>query len=184
MFKKLLKNIACAASLMIAGSFAANAGLLIQEIEVDEGFGDGYQYAGYVAIDLDLFDEFGEAMEWTAFNLYGFDMLTEAQADLVDPLDPYLFFGGFLAVINQDSIWKGLEFMTFDVTDNMYGFFHFDGIVDVADPFSYVSVFDQDANGPYIFGDARFGEYSYVPEPSMFLLFLTGLAGVALRRKA
>ncbi|WP_440876650.1 PEP-CTERM sorting domain-containing protein [Thalassotalea sp. PLHSN55] len=194
MLNKLVLRIFLSLSLAFAG--AANATIITQEIFYDAGYDsvDEFELIGSITINThgadqyevwdDVLGEFvkqAEVNEWVEFNLFGFDMITEGFADLLG--DPS-YFGFFSAIVNPNDWYAGIESLDFDLSEDTYGFYEFNGYIDTAFDDGYGSFDVFSASGDlYEFGTLKFGEVS-VPEPSTLIMLFAGLLALVTRRKS
>lgn len=172
MIKNLLRNTLLTLSITLTAITSANAALITQDIIFDDATSSEvlFEKIGSLTVDTKDQDGFGLISSWVDFQLFGFDMITETEAN-----GDFLLFGEFSAFIDLQNIEAGIEFLTFDVTESQTQFFNFQGLVDTAtgDNF-FIDVFDF-SGGLYAFGDIALDKANIVPEPSMLLLFFTGI---------
>lgn len=178
MFKKLISS----AVLTLAFTFTAmnvNAALITQEIVFDDFETDEIEFEtiGSLTINTSDDDGTGQVSRWEDFELFGFNMLTQEEADTIDPL----LFGVFIAGFNPNDLYAGIDFAQFDVTENAFGFYAFNGLVDQFGTGYLIDVFDFNG-GLYVFGEIAFANTTVVPEPSAIALLLLGLIGLRLRK--
>lgn len=183
MFKNILRNTLLTLSISIASITTANADLITHDIIFDNAATTEilFETIGSLTIDSNENDGFGLINSWVDFELFGFNMTTETEAN-----GDFTLFGAFEAIIDLNNISAGIEFLTFDVTENVTQFFNFQGLVDTATGDNFIAdVFDFNG-GLYAFGDIALSDASVVsavPEPSMFLLFFTGLVLMLVKRR-
>jgi len=180
MLKNLLKSTLLTLSLSLFAMGSANANFVTQDILFDDGNTTEVvlERIGTITIETTDADEFGLISSWVNFELFGFDMITEDEAN-----GDFSLFGLFEALVDVNNLKAGIEFISFDVTESQDNFFNFQGLVDTASGSSFfVDAFDF-SGGLYAFGDLSLGEASVVPEPSVFLLFLTGLIFMVAKRR-
>lgn len=180
MFKKLLKNTLLTLSISIATITTANADLITQDIIFDDATTTEvlFETIGSITVDTNESDGFGLISSWVDFQLFGFDMITETEAN-----GDFTLFGAFEVFVDLTNITAGVEFLTFDVTESSSQLFNFQGLVDTATGANFfLDVFDF-SGGLYAFGDIALGNASIVPEPEMFFLFLTGLVFIFVKRR-
>ena len=182
MLNTFLKNTLLAISLSLFTIGSANANLITQDILFDDASTADvlFETVGSITVDTQDSDGFGYINTWVDFELFGFNMITEA-----DAAGDFSLFGLFEVFVDLTNVSAGIEFLTFDVTEDSSLFFNFQGLADTAFPGgNFFDVFDSSGN-VFLFGDLALAEVSAVPEPSMFLLFFTGLFFlVAKRRKS
>jgi|GEM_PF-1320544 len=180
MLKNLLKNTLLTLSLSLFAMGSANANLVTQDILFDDSNTTEVvlERIGTITIETTNIDEFGLIGSWVNFQLFNFDMTTEDEAN-----GDFNLFGLFEVSVDINNLKAGIEFISFDVTENENQLFNFQGLVDTASGSNYfVDVFDF-SGGLYAFGDLSLGEANVVPEPSVILLFLTGLILMAAKRR-
>jgi hypothetical protein len=178
MYKNLLRNTLLAATFSLVSVFA-NATLITQDILFDDLTTADvvFETIGSITVETDNADAFGLIGSWETFNLFGFDMITEA-----DSAGDITLFGGFEAIVDEQNLAAGIEFLFFDVTESNFEFFNFSGLVDTAFGGNYlIDVFDF-GGGLYAYGDLALGT-AKVSEPPMFLLFFSGLMVLFLKRR-
>jgi len=177
MFNKITKffiSIIFASTLMINQS---NAATITQDLLFIEDGSTVTELIGSLTIStLDL-DNFDETDTWIDFTLLGFGTITQAQADALSPT----LFGSFLAVADPSDPWAGIELLMFDVTESMYGQFHFNGIADVLAGDHFLDVFQTGVIDPIFYGELFLGNASVIPEPAIMAMMLLGLALLSRR---
>lgn len=180
MFKNIIATTILSLSIALA-SFSSNAALITQTILFDDLSTTEVEseVIGTLTINTEDNDGTGHVTKWESFELFGFDMLTESEANLIDPL----LFGGFIAGFDSSDLTAGIDFAQFDVTESDFGFFAFSGLVDQVGSGYFIDVFDF-GGGLYAFGAATFGSVSVVPEPGAIALLLTGLLALRIRKSA
>jgi hypothetical protein len=184
MFKSI-KTIFLAISIALLTVNSANAALISHDILFDDLTTDDvvFEKIGYFVVDTDKADDWGFINSWEEFqiDMFGasFNFLTEAEADVIDPF----LFGYFEAIINPDNVYAGLEAIGFDVTESTSSNIHFNGSFDFfAGNSGILDMFD--ANDDILgVGNIRLSNVTHVPEPSMLLLFLTGLVALRLKKR-
>lgn len=180
MFKKLLKNTLLTLSISIASITTANADLITQNIIFDDATTTEvlFETIGSITVDTNESDGFGLISSWIDFKLFGFDMITETEAN-----GDFTLFGAFDALIDLTNLSAGIEFLNFDVTENSGSLFNNQGLFDSNPSFiSSLNVFDF-TSGINKFGYIDLGAASIVSEPPMFLLFFTGLVFMFVKRR-
>ncbi|MDO7086578.1 PEP-CTERM sorting domain-containing protein [Pseudocolwellia sp. AS88] len=180
MLNTYFKNALLAISLSLFTIGSANANLIIQDILFDDATTTEvlFETIGSITVDTQDSDGFGTINTWVDFELFGFDMITEA-----DAAGNFALFGLFEVFVDLNNISAGIEFLTFDVTESNFLFYNFQGLVDTAFGGNFfIDVFDF-GGGLYVFGDLALGQASVVSEPSMFLLFFTGLFFLVAKRR-
>jgi len=180
MFTNLLKKAFFTCLLTLTVSTSVTANYVTHDILFDDATTTEvlFETIGSITVDTEQSDGLGVINSWVDFQLFGFDMITEAASNN----DPSLF-GQFEVFIDLTNISAGIEFLTFDVTESDSEFFNFQGLVDTAtgDNF-FIDVFDF-SGGLYSFGDISLSTASVVSEPSMLLLFCSALVFFAAKRK-
>lgn len=178
MFKKLISSAALTIALALT-AMNVNAALITQDIVFDDFQTDEVEFETIGSLTINTSDDDGTGLVfgWENFELLGFNMLTEAEADLIDPI----LFGGFVAGFNPSDLYAGIDFAQFDVTENVFGFYAFNGLVDQIGSGYLIDVFDF-TGGLYVFGEIAFANTTVVPEPSAIALLLVGLLGLRLRK--
>lgn len=183
MYKKITTVFASAILLCILSVSAstARAAIITQELLYKENGTTEFIPIGQVTIStLDLDPVFSEATQWLSFDLFGFDMITEQQAD--DAGDP-LLFGEFFAEADPTDPWAGLSAISFDVSDHPAADFAYQGIIDPFLGDMFLNIFDRSNNQITDFGMLDFGRVSVVSEPHVMLLMFASLGLLRLRRK-
>jgi hypothetical protein len=180
MLNKLILRTFLSITLAISFIGISNATLISQDI-LDEG-----NIIGNITIDID------NAIEWdindyyvesfVSFNIFNIEMLDYTDSNLDNPL--------FEAHFNDSDLNAGLLTLDFDLND-VFGAFAWNGLITDSsywvDPImneNTLDVFDS-ANTIAFFSDQiTFGDATVdVPEPSVLILFLTGLVAFSARRK-
>ncbi|WP_426358404.1 PEP-CTERM sorting domain-containing protein [Pseudocolwellia sp. HL-MZ19] len=180
MLNTYLKNALLAISLSLFTIGSANANLITQDILFDDLSSTDvlFETIGSITVDTQDGDGDGYINTWVNFELFGFDMITET-----DAAGNFSLFGLFEAFVDLTNVSAGIEFLTFDVTEDSSSFFNFQGLADTAfTGGNFIDVFDSSGN-VFIFGELALGQASVVPEPSMFLLFFTGLFFLVAKRR-
>ncbi|WP_077341220.1 hypothetical protein [Pseudocolwellia agarivorans] len=181
MLKNLLKNTLLTLSISLFSIASVNANLVTQDIIFDDGTTTNtiFEKIGSITVDTNENDGFGVIRSWVNFQLFGFDMITENEAK-----GDFTLFGAFEVFVDLNNLNAGIEFLTFDVTENNSQYFNFQGLVDTASGANFfIDVFDFNG-GLYAFGDLALGKASVVSEPPMFLLLFTGvLALITTKRR-
>lgn len=178
---KSIKNIFLAMSITLLAASSANAALISHDILFDDINTTDvvFEKIGYFVVDTEKADIDGSIFSWEEFqiDMFGssFNLLTKAEADVIDPL----LFGDFEAILDPGNLSAGIEFIAFDVTDNAAFSLNFNGIFDFDSGF--LDVFDT-VTGLESAGNLQLGAVD-VPEPSMLLLFLTGLIALRLKKR-
>ena len=173
-----LKKIIFAASLAVASlgfSLPSNAALITHDIIIDFGVGDFT--IGEITVHLFENGATGtqEILDFESFSFFGDDVTTTYD---------------FLAIVDRDNVFAGIEFLIFDV--DVVGFFNeaYQGIYDAFSLFpefdNFIDVFDLSTTPPGLIfaGELKLSEARVVPEPSMLALFAVALIGFGVRRKA
>ncbi|MDC0602538.1 PEP-CTERM sorting domain-containing protein [Aliiglaciecola sp.] len=183
---KYLKKVLLATGLVastLGMSMSANAGAIIQQdiygdVEIDFdffGITAGFdQLIGSITYNTDLADDFGFLdTDSTSLDItIGGVSLTLADSDSA-------FFGDpIVAGFDPLDITTGLDFFNegFLTPDDLSIF------LDVGPLSSGTLIVEDLFLGDVSFGGARFGDVTYVPEPSALVLMLAGL-GLLVRRK-
>jgi hypothetical protein len=124
----------------------------------------------------------GTVSAWVDFELFGLTFWTEEESN-ADPLS-YSMFGFFVAVFDTNNLAAGIELLEFDVTENTFDFYAFNGSIDTFSPPGLLDIFDP-TGALYDFGELAFSEarLTAVPEPTSLLLFLAAAIGLTTRRK-
>lgn len=186
---KYLKNVLLATGLVattLGMSLSANAGAIIQQdilLDVAEfdsfpnglGIGDGMdQLIGSITYATRDADGLGEIFAEDVDLEINLGPVTLTEADLLAgpfPISVLTLEDG--AVVNGASLF--IADFEFDFGGLLYG----SSIL--ASDFGGSFVLDEDFF-PVVFGEARLGNVTYVPEPSALILMLAGL-GLLVRRK-
>lgn len=175
MFKKLLSKTFFVLAI-VATTFSANAALITQDI-----ISDANGVIGSITINTvpseDVGFGFKGVLAFESFTLFDIDI---ANADPVDNVDGDFFYAEY----DSFDLFSGIDFIQFDLTDNIVGIFAFSGLVSAFATDGTVDAFEIDPAGLAVFlDDLSFGQASVVPEPSMFLLLIAGLMSIAIRRR-
>lgn len=162
----MLKSILFALSALVLSSLALPQTAQAAPIMTQEFlFEDGTSF-GVLSVDLDDIDEFGNVLEWEAFELFGF---TIGESSL------------FLAEYDPLNLAAGFSFLNFDVSD-ISNSFAFQGFWDVAFGEGFMDIFSTDGQfidaGPFYLSNA-----TLVSEPATVFLMLGAIGGLLLRRR-
>jgi hypothetical protein len=180
---KYLKNVLVVASLAVSSllftSFSANAVLITQNIYIDIDTADAGNAWGISLADSGLFG----TIQYDPTKVVGGGIITPED----DPSYSFSLALGGLALSMFDDVDFGFG-GPIALTDPLNAFagiqgllFNFDNGVEFASiVFDYFDAFDGQFNE--VSGVLIFGDTTLVPEPSMLLLVLGGLAFVARRR--
>ena len=178
MYNNLLKSTLLAVTFSLFSS-VSSATFITQDILFDDltTTDVAFETIGEITVDTDKADNFGLIGSWETFSLFGFDIITEAEAN-----GDFTLFGGFEAIVDSNDLSAGLEFLFFDVTENNFSFFNFQGLIDTATGDNFIiDVFDF-SGGLYAFGDLALGT-AKVPEPPMLALFFAGVMAIFIKRR-
>jgi hypothetical protein len=189
---KYLKNVLIAASLAVSSlaftSFSANAVLITQEVFIDLDTADAGNIWGITLADSGLFGTI--QYDPTKVVDDGLGIVTPGS----DPFYSFSFALGGLALsifddvgfgTSDDTPWSFVDPLNFFSGISSMDFIFFDGDGSIGgNVFDLVdwSQFDQTGDVFVVNGTLRFGDTTLVPEPSMLLLVLGGLAFAARRR--
>lgn len=179
MFKNLLKNTLLTVTFTLFTT-VSNAAFITQDLIFDDlnTANITYETIGSITVDTDKADANGIINSWEDFSLFGRNMITEDEAN-----GDFTLFGLFAADVDSTNLNAGIEFLTFDVVESTDSFFNFQGLVDTATGNNFIfDVFDFNG-GLYTFGNLALGNASVVSEPSMFLLFFSGLIVIFMKRR-
>lgn len=183
MFKHLLRNTLLTATFALFTA-TSNAALITQDLIFDDLTTAEvvFETIGTITVDTTKADPSGVINSWEEFSLFGLDIITEEQAN--DPSSTqYGLFGLFAAEVDETNLNAGIEFLTFDVIESAFEFYNFSGLVDTATGDNFIfDIFDFNG-GLYAFGDLALGDASVVSEPSMLILFMSGLFIMFSRKK-
>lgn len=162
----MLKSILFALSALVLSSLALPQTVQAAPIMTQEFlFEDGTSF-GVLSVDLDNIDEFGNVLQWEAFELFGF---TIGESFL------------FLAEYNPLNLAAGFTFLNFDVND-ISNSFAFQGFWDSAFGEGFMDIFSTD--GQFIdAGSFYLSNVTLVSEPATLFLMLGAVGGLLLRRR-
>jgi hypothetical protein len=155
-------------TISLALSFTgANAALITQDIISDTAGG----IIGSITIDTVNVDEFDTVNDWVSFDFFGYELAQPA----------FVFF----AEIDIMDFSAGIQFLQFDANDICANCeWAYSGVVEAGLDNGTVSVFDATTDDIiFFYEDVRFGDATVVPTPATLVLFLTAIAGLAVRRK-
>lgn len=191
---KSIKNIFLAMSITLLAASSANAALISHDILFDDFSTTDvvFEKIGYFVVDTEKADIGGNIFSWEEFQIdilgSSFSFFTEAES-----AGNFDLFDHFEASLNPNALVAGIEALSFFVTENSSSVISFQGIFgyddyDAADPLA-VNPHTLDLFGalgdPDVFraaGNLQLGAVD-VPEPSMLLLFLTGLIALRLKKR-
>lgn len=162
----MLKSIIFALSALVLSALAVPQTVQAAPIMTQEFlFEDGTSF-GVLSIDLDNIDEFGNVLEWEAFELFGFTIG-----------DAFLF----IAEYDPANLAAGFTFFNFDVND-IGNSFAFQGFWDSAFGEGFMDIFSTD--GQFLdAGSFTMGRATLVSEPATVFLMLGALGGLLLRQR-
>jgi len=175
MLKKLLSKTLFVLAIA-ATAFSANAALITQDI-----ISDSEGVIGSITINTvpseDVGGGFNSVLSFESFTLFDIDI---ANADPMNNALGDLFYAEY----DSFDLLAGIDFLQFDLIDNIIGIFAFSGLVSSFSNNGTVDAFEIDPAGLAVFlDDLSFGQASVIPEPSMFLLLIAGLVSIAVRRR-
>jgi len=166
--KKLISLVILAGTLTLNPSQAAT---ITQELLYIPDGSTIVESLGSVTVSTLDVNEFGDIDKWLDFTLQGSDVITEAQADIIDPS----LFGMFVAIVDIVDPWAGFDILEFDVTESTSEIFSYSGISDAAIGSFLIDIFNISTGDLVGFGTLSLGAVSVVPEPGVITLFFIAL---------
>jgi len=186
MFKSI-KNFFLAMSITVLAVSSANAALISHDILFDDFSTTDvmFEKIGYFVVDTDKADSWGEITSWEELQIdilgSSFKFFTEAEAVNVGNLS---FFDNFLAIVDPDNVFAGVEALGFNLTEKITSTIKFQADFGFSPGPGTFDMFGA-AGDPAAFqgaGNIKLGSVE-LPEPPMILLFLTGLIALRLQKR-
>lgn len=162
----MLKSILFALSALVLSSLTLPQTVQAAPIMTQEFLFDDGSSFGVLSVDLDNIDEFGNVLEWEAFELFGFT-ITESF--------------GFLADYDPFNLAAGFSHLNFDVTD-ISNLFTFQGLWESTFDEGFMFIYSID--GEFLdAGNFYLSNAVLVSEPAAMFLILAAVGGLLLRRR-
>lgn len=171
-------------SITLLAASSANASLISHDILFDDFSTTDvvFEKIGYFVVDTDKADSWGLIESWEEFQIdilgSSYKFFTEAEANVTN----MSLFDHFEVELDPGNLFAGVEALSFVVTEKISSNLKFQGIFGFSVGPGVLDLFDTSTGLLSAAGSITLSAVD-VPEPSMLLLFLTGLVGLRLKKR-